>query len=184
MARSLRPYGPGTARFSSCETWRYELTRDLSAQPFKRKRSGVLLSIGLNPSTATCDDDDPTVHKESGLALAWGYSTYIKTNAYGFRAMEPSDMFAARDRGIDIVGPENDAAICAGLARVAREGGRVLAAWGQNIEFARQREVAQLVKGVRVLCVAINKDGSPGHPLYRRVGRLLRWTCPRARAND
>ena len=57
MARSLRPYGPGTARFSTCETWRYELTRDLSAQPFKRKRSGVLLSIGLNPSTATCDDD-------------------------------------------------------------------------------------------------------------------------------
>lgn len=179
MARSLRPYGPGTARFSSCATWRYELTRDLSAQPFKRKRSGVLLSIGLNPSTATCDDDDPTVHKESGLALAWGYAQYIKTNAYGFRAMEPEHMFAARDRGIDIVGPDNDAAILAALAVVAREGGRVLAAWGQNIDDARQRAVAALLNGVCVLCVAINKNGSPGHPLYRRVDRLLRWTCPR-----
>jgi hypothetical protein len=146
VARSLRPYGPGTARFSSCETWRYELTRDLSVQPFKRKRSGVLLSIGLNPSTATCDDDDPTVHKESGLALAWGYALYIKTNAYGFRAMQPPDMFAARARGIDIVGADNDAAIREGLSRVAREGGRVLATWGQNIDAERQREVAQLLK--------------------------------------
>jgi hypothetical protein len=39
---------------------------------------------------------------------------------------------------------------------------------------------AKPLKDVHVLCVAINDDGSPGHPLYRRVGCLLRWKCPRA----
>lgn len=181
MPRSLRPLGPGTARFSLCGTWRYELTRDLSGYPRPVEESppkGVLLSIGLNPSTATGDDDDPTIHKESFFTINWGYAIYVKANAYGYRATVPADMFAARDRGIDIVGPDNDAAISATVDRVRREGGRVLAAWGQNIDLARQRAVAQLLTGVEVVCVAVNKNGSPAHPLYKSANKLLPWTCP------
>lgn len=181
MPRSLKPLGPGTARFSPCGTWRYELTRDLTNYPkhppgFVPK--GVLLSIGLNPSTATCDDDDPTIHKESFFTINWGYAIYIKVNAYGYRATVPVDMFAARKRGVDIVGPDNDAAISAVVERVRCEGGRVLAAWGQNIDPARQRAVAQLLTGVEVVCVAVNKNGSPAHPLYKASKKLRPWTCP------
>lgn len=179
--RSLKPLGPGTARFSPCRTWRYTLTRDLSRYPRPAEKfppRGVLVSIGLNPSTATGDDDDPTIHKESFFTIAWGYAIYIKTNAYGYRATEPDDMFAARDRGIDIVGPDNDAAIRAAVNRVRREGGRVLAAWGQHIDLARQRAIVQLLTGVEVVCVAVNKNGSPSHPLYKRSDNLQAWTCP------
>lgn len=178
MARSLKPYGPGTARFSPCTTWRYELTRDLSGCPHTAPRKGVLLSIGLNPSTATDDDDDPTIHKESGLAVTWGYATYLKGNAYGYRATLPKDMFAARKRGIDIIGPDNDDALRAAVAQVRRKGGRVLAAWGLHVDAERQRAIAALLTGVEVVCVAVNKNGSPSHPLYKSTKRLRPWTCP------
>lgn len=180
MARSLKPYGPGTATFSKCMTWRYTLSRDLSAwprAPSQRPLRGILLAIGLNPSTATDDDDDPTVHKESKWAIDWGYREYWKTNAYGFRATEPEDMFAARDRGIDIVGPDNDAAIRKLVARVRREGGRVFAGWGKNVEPERQRAVAALLTGVEVICCDVNKDGTPTHPLYRKPA-MRPWVCP------
>lgn len=181
MARSLKPLGPGTARFSPCSTWRYELTRDLTSYPRPTEKfppRGVLLSIGLNPSTATGDDDDPTIHKESFFTIAWGFAIYVKTNAYGFRATEPDDMFAARDQGVNIVGPDNDAAIRAAVDRVRNEGGRVLAAWGQHIEPVRQRAIAHLLVGVEVMCVAVNKNGSPSHPLYKNGDNLQPWTCP------
>lgn len=180
MARSLKPYGPGTATFSRCKTWRYSLSRDLSAWPRPTEAfppRGILLAIGLNPSSATDDDDDPTVHKESKWAIDWGYREYWKANAYGFRATEPEDMFAARDRGIDIVGPHNDFYIRKLVERVRREGGRVLAGWGRHIDDERQRALAALLTGVEVVCCAINKNGSPAHPLYKKPA-VLPWVCP------
>lgn len=173
MARSLKPYGPGTATFSPCATWRYTLSRDLSSYAGR----GILLAIGLNPSTATGDDDDPTVHKESKWAIDWGYREYWKTNAYGFRATEPEDMFAAQARGIDIVGPDNDIAIKRLIRRVRREGGRVLAGWGRHIDDERQRALARLLADIDVVCCAVNKNGSPAHPLYKKPA-ILPWVCP------
>jgi hypothetical protein len=174
MARSLKPYGPGTATFSECMTWRWTLSRDLSRYGGQR---GILLAIGLNPSTATDADDDPTIHRESKWAIDWGYSAYWKANAYAYRATEPEDMFAARDRGVDIVGPDNDRAIKRLLARLRRDGGLVLAGWGRHIDDARQRQLAALLTGVEVVCCAVNKNGSPAHPLYKKPATLP-WVCP------
>jgi len=179
MARSLKPLGPGTARFSPCGTWRYELTRDLTAACTPRRGGGVLVSIGLNPSTATGDDDDPTVHKESFYTIAWGYARFIKANAYGFRATKPAAMFEARDHGIDIVGPDNDAAILAAVDLVRQQGGRVLVAWGRHIEHVRQAVVARLLGDVEAYCVAVNKNGTPKHTCYTRNDAVpVRWRCP------
>lgn len=179
MARSLKPYGPGTAAFSPCGTWRWALSRDLSGwpHPVGTYPRGILLAIGLNPSSATSDDDDPTVHKESKWAIDWRYREYWKVNAYGFCATEPDDMFAAQDRGIDIVGMHNDRMIKKLVGRVQLHGGQVLAGWGRHIEPVRQRVLAALLADVEVVCVAVNKDGSPTHPLYKKPARLP-WVCP------
>lgn len=161
-------------------TWRYTLSRDLIKCPLPSElftRRGILLAIGLNPSTATDDDDDPTIHKESKWAIDWGYREYWKANAYGFRATEPTDMFAARDRGIDIIGPQNDFHIVKLVDRVRREGGRVLAGWGRHIDDERQRQLAKLLRGVDVVCCDVNKNGSPAHPLYKKPA-IRPWTCP------
>lgn len=138
------------------------------------------MSIGLNPSTATGDDDDPTVHKESFYTIWWGYERFIKLNAYAYRATKPVHMFEARDRGIDIVGPENDAAIRCAVQLVRRNGGRLLVAWGKNIEPERQRRIAQLIgRDVQAYCVAVNKNGTPKHTCYTRGDAVpIRWICP------
>lgn len=181
MARSLKPLGPGTARFSSCATWRYELTRDLTGYPRPADQfppKGVLVSIGLNPSTATCDDDDPTVHKESFYTVWWGYARFIKLNAYAYCTTYPSELFEARDRGVNIVGPENDATIRRALQLVRRQGGRLLVAWGGNIEPERQKQIARLV-GDDAYCIKANRDGTPFHTCYaRNDAKPVRWRCP------
>ena len=117
------------------------------------------------------------VQKWAKWAIDWGFREYWKANAYAFRATEPDDMFAARDRGIDIVGPGNDIAIRTLVDRVRREGGRVLAGWGQHIDSERQRRIASLLQGVEVVCCAVNKNGTPAHPLYKKPATLP-WTCP------
>lgn len=180
MARSLKPLGPGTATFSPCGTWRYELTRDLTESCYAPKRgSGVLVSVGLNPSTATDDDDDPTVHKESFYTIWWGYVRFIKINAYAFCATKPEHMFEARDRGVDIVGPDNDATIRRAISLVRRQGGRVLVAWGKNIEDSRQAAIAKLFGDVAPYCIKVNKDGTPFHTCYaRNDAKPVLWRCP------
>jgi hypothetical protein len=61
--------------------------------------------------------------------------------------------------------------------RVRREGGRVLAGWGAHIDDERQRRLAMLLRGVEVVCCAVNKNGSPAHPLYKKPATLP-WVCP------
>jgi hypothetical protein len=137
------------------------------------------VSIGLNPSTATDDDDDPTVHKESFYTIDWGYAQFIKVNAYAYRATKPADMFEARDRGIDIVGPDNDVVIMAAVGLVRQQGGRVLVAWGKNIEPKRQAAVARLLGDVPAYCIKPNKDGTPFHTCYsRNDAKPVVWQCP------
>ncbi len=172
MTRIWKTRHPGIARFSSCMQWRWWLTRELGG-------ARTLVSIGLNPSTATEEFDDPTIAKEQGFASRWSHGRYIKVNAYGWRATKPKDMFAARDRGIDIVGTDNDAAIREAIAIAVKTRGIVLAAWGGNIEPARQAAIAALAGDVPIWCVKRNDDGTAKHPLYaRNDSKLIRWYAP------
>jgi hypothetical protein len=175
MTRDLKTLGPGTARFSLCTIYRYELTREL------RFQRPPLVAIGLNPSTARADVDDPTIRKESGFAKRWGFGRLIKVNAYGYRATDPDAMFAAQARGTDIVGPENDAVIAEAIVTAQRERGSIFVGWGKNIEPARQRAVAKLFAScdLYVYCIKSNLNGTPKHPLYtRNDSQSIRWTCP------
>jgi len=165
---------PGTARFSACELWRWELTRDLNGSHHR-----PLVSIGLNPSTATAQKDDPTIAKEIKFALRWGCSRYIKVNAYGWRETLPKALFAAQKRGIDIVGADNNDAIRAAIAESQAQDGVLLGAWGGNIEVERQCALARLFEEMQavVWCIKRNDDGSAKHPLYcRDDSQLIRWS--------
>ncbi len=176
MARHLTTLGNGSAWFSDDEIYRYELTRELHVDAATMP---PLVVIGLNPSTATAETDDPTVHKESKFAIRWGYGSLIKLNAYGFRATEPKDMFAAQKRGVDIVGDQNDTAIHAAVEHANASRGRVLVAWGNNIELPRQAAIMKLCRGTHVFCLKKNKNGTPSHPLYQPdASELMPWSLP------
>jgi hypothetical protein len=160
------------AIFSPCRRYRYILTRQTG--PGDR----VLAATGLNPSTATAFVNDPTIRRGIGFAQAWGCGLYVMLNAYAYRATDPKMMWRARDiERLDIVGEHNDAAISLVLGHLGDED-TALAAWGTHARTERVRRLAELAEQARVsyVCLGTNKDGSPGHPLYRPAATARqRW---------
>lgn len=114
--------------------------------------------IGLNPSTADATLDDPTIRRCVGFAKAWGGTSLLMVNLFGFRSTAP----AALRQVVDPIGPENDL----WLDRVVAGADLVVAAWGNHgvllnrAEFIRQRFSGKLQ------ALAITKSGMPKHPLY------------------
>lgn len=129
--------------------------------------------IGMNPSTANATDNDPTVHKEIHFVKSWGFGGLLKLNAYGFKATKPADMWAARARGIDIIGRENTADYLIGYITEFKVE-KVVACWGR-LKTDRGWLLAEDLRAIGDLkldCFKKNSDGSPAHPLYLPYGLL------------
>lgn len=141
---------------SPCRQYRYVLWRE-----WDMTNPTYLNVIGLNPSKADENSDDPTIRKCIGFAKRLGFGALCMTNLFAFRATQPDDMKKATDpAGID---NHHHVLQC------ASEAGTVLAAWGADGKHHNQdlnvRQWMQSV-GVTLHCLRQNKDGSPGHPLY------------------
>jgi hypothetical protein len=140
------------ARFSPCRTWRYTLHRVWD------EGLGLLMVIGLNPSTADEVKNDPTVTRCINYARSWGFGGLVVMNAFAFRATDPRVMKAASDP----VGADNDS----WLRRMAEGARLILAAWGNHgLWLDRQARVLSLIKR-EVYCLGVTKAGAPRHPLY------------------
>lgn len=145
------------AEFSPCRRWRYTLWRIWDeSKPY-------CAFIGLNPSTATETENDPTVSRCINYARDWGFGGMYMLNIFAWRATDPNDMKAADEP----VGAENDIAI----VKVAKNAGLVICAWGNHGSYRnRSASVRRLLKqeGVVPHCLVITGSGEPGHPLYLR----------------
>lgn len=150
------PQMVGTATFSECGTYRYDLTRTWDSGP-------RALFIMLNPSTATAEVLDPTVRRCLGFSRAWGMGSLVVLNLFALRSTDPKALLTHPDP----VGPENDATI---RRYVEAQGDMpVVAAWGVHGTLGeRDEQVRQLVAdaGVTVLCLGRTRGGHPRHPLY------------------
>jgi hypothetical protein len=160
---------PRRTLFSPCRTYRYTLWRQLDAS-----RAGFALFIGLNPSTADEQTDDPTIRRCKDFARRWGFGAVCVANLFAFRATRPADLKAAPAP----VGPDNDR----WLVRLARTADLVIAAWGMHGSFAgRDLKVAGLLDNPLV-CLGLTRGGHPRHPLYlRRTTMPTPWPRPAAR---
>lgn len=145
-----------SAVLSDCKTYRYSLVREWDTGP-------RALWIMLNPSTADALTDDPTIRRCIGFSKSLGMGSLEVVNLFAFRATDPDDMAAAKARGVDIVGPGNDATINEASKRAAH----VIAAWGAD-KLAPMRSVLMrtLVKPHQLLALGKTKSGAPKHPLY------------------
>ncbi len=155
----------GRCVFSPCRTYRYLLTRSWG-ELFQVPRRLVMF-IGLNPSTADEEQDDPTIRRCIGFAKDWGFAGLVMGNLFAFRATDPRDMLAAEDP----VGPENDQHLLEASLVVSL----VVAAWGvRGAHRGRGDEVAGLIPDLSAL--GLTKDGHPRHPLYLpRTQPLCDW---------
>ncbi|MFZ9271622.1 MAG: DUF1643 domain-containing protein [Prochlorococcaceae cyanobacterium] len=181
---------PGAnAAFSPCGRYRWWLRRQWQPQ------GPVLLFVGLNPSRADGQRDDPTLRRLVGFARQWGYGALEVVNLFGRISASP----ALLKRSADPVGRDNDVwllralrggAINAGDAVDAVDaldagggggGGSSPAAiwlgWGnQGAWHGRERQVLRLIGQSRqrcgasqspeLLCLGVSAAGQPRHPLY------------------
>ncbi len=126
-------------------------------------RAGAAMFIGLNPSTATEFQNDPTLERCERFAKSWRCGGLLMTNLFAARETEPRRM----KEWADPVGPENTIEF---LKAQAARAVYVVAAWGNDGSWrGRDREVLNAMK---LDCLRVSKTGAPCHPLY--LPRALR----------
>jgi len=126
------------------------------------KARPALLFVGLNPSTATDRQDDPTIRRVVGFAKAWYHGGLYVGNLFSTITPDPRELYLAE--------PEPTAPTDEALQEMRAICPRVLVGWGHFGKDAQNRtaEVLALL-GKPVYCLGTTKDGWPKHPLYMRA---------------
>lgn len=158
--KQLRPRedAQSEAYFSPDMTHRYWLARDWD------RSLPRLAFVMLNPSTADKRWNDPTVARCEYFADRWGFGGYVVVNVFSYRATDPREL-------LTVPNPAGLPRNATFLALAMREPGVVLA-WGTHggpwaQSFAAS--IPTLRQGMNpALCLGVNADGSPKHPLYIR----------------
>tara|TARA_B100000609_G_scaffold141687_1_gene113752 strand:+ start:414 stop:950 length:537 start_codon:yes stop_codon:yes gene_type:complete len=143
------------AVYSSCEKYRYSLTR------IWNKKAEKLHFVMLNPSTATEIQNDPTVERCERRARTLNFGSFRVTNIFAWRDTDPKKMKRAKDP----VGVQNNKAILDGC----QWSDCTIAAWGNHgLHLDRGNYVIELLKkcGKPIFHLGISKVGQPKHPLY------------------
>lgn len=148
----------GSALFSPCELYRYDLTREWGSGP-------TVVWVMLNPSTADAEQDDPTIRRCIGFSKAWGYGSLVICNQWAWRSTDPKLLLKLGDPR----GPRNAEVIASHIANAEL----AVAAWGANagkmakVGYSRLNVEGMAQRcGVRMSCLGLTKEGHPRHPLY------------------
>jgi len=143
------------AKFSECGNYRYSLWRIWDED------KKVLTFIGLNPSTANEEKDDPTIRRIIQFAKDNGYGGCRMLNLFTLISSDPYRLLVSRntfknaDYWLTVLGTHP-----------------VVFAWGSFKEAKfRAKEVIKMFP--EALCLGKNKDGSPKHPLYLKANTPL-----------
>jgi hypothetical protein len=139
------------AVFSDCRTYRYALWR---AWDFDKP---LVTFIGLNPSTADENQDDPTIRRCISLARRWNFGRLAVVNLFAYRCTDPSKLELASQP----IGAENDTWICQWIAPSAL----TVACWGNRGGYLGRDRVVQGF-APDLYCLRLTRRGYPSHPLY------------------
>lgn len=141
------------AIFSPCNKYRYKLWRIWG-------KGEVVAFVGLNPSTADENEDDPTVRRCINFAKTWGFDGLIMLNIFGYRSTDPNGLKAVDDP----IGPGNDQALIDG----SKQAGITIAAWGSHGGYLdRGRKALKFLTDLHYL--KLTQGGFPNHPLYLKA---------------
>jgi len=168
---ALMPGVNGDARFSADGRYR-QLMRRWTGGAFPQH---YVLFIGMNPSTADAEVNDPTCAREWNFAQREGFSAMIKANVGDYRATDPKMLLAP---GVAAVSADNLPTIrqaAAGAALIVLCHGKLNKALAPA---GRALVAALLADGRQLWCFGTNADGSPKHPLYLRADTPLQPFLP------
>ena len=155
-----KPGHLGDCEFSQCGKYRYTLWRRWADGP------SYVQFIGLNPSTASETEDDPTMRRLRGFAEREGFPAFCMTNLFAYRATDPKAMMAA----LFPVGVCNNDWI----VRVSRSADKIVCCWGSHGTHRGQYEwVLRSLANRHLWCFGKTKNGQPKHPLYLKADTPL-----------
>jgi hypothetical protein len=149
----------GDAEFSECGRYRHWLSRYWGAHQYS-----YALWIGMNPSTAEANVDDPTIRREINFTRSWGLAGYMKCNVMNYRSTSPKRLLEA---GVEPSSPQNIPTIL----RLAEHADRIIVCYGvlPLCLQAYAEDVVALLDGAghEPWCLGLSRDGRfPKHPLY------------------
>ncbi len=148
------------AKFSLDRIYRYRLWR------FWDKRKGLVLFIGLNPSTAGENVNDPTIRRCIGFAMDWGYGGMLMGNIFAYRNTYPETL---KTCDVDPIGIENDTE----LYTMNSEAKRTVLCWGNGGIYKGRGNVVSCKMFPNALNFGFTKQGQPKHPLYLAKNTIL-----------
>lgn len=138
------------ANISKDKIYRYTLSRTWDS------KKPTVLFIGLNPSIADENVDDPTVTRCINFAKDWGYGTLLMANLFAYRTTYPKEIYLIDDP----IGKDNDYY----LLECVKQSDLIIACWGNNGTYMdREKIIKELVPNL--YCLQKNKNGTPHHPL-------------------
>lgn len=156
--------------------WIYEHSADqMNRYLLGTKGKKTLICCGVNPSTASPEDLDPTMKNVESFAKANGYDSYIMINLYPMRATNPKDMHKEMDETIAIENLKY-------IEKILSTGNcDIWAAWGTIIKTRSYLKecLEQIVKVADTYnCKWYtfgnkSKDGHPHHPLYLKKNSTM-----------
>ncbi|MBQ1685625.1 MAG: DUF1643 domain-containing protein [Clostridia bacterium] len=148
-----------------------------------RGRNPIIV-IGLNPSTATPEQPDPTIKRVSAIASHNGYDSFVMLNLYAQRATIPGNLDVELNRELH---GENLKAFEWALDYVQKVNGGaaipVWCAWGNLIKSREYlpgcwEDMLAILRArkAELLCVSITNEKQPIHPLYQKnTSLLIEW---------
>ncbi len=143
------------AVFSDCGAYRYSLCRTWD------RNLPAIMFLMLNPSTADEKANDPTIERCERRARAMGYGTLLVGNIFAYRSTDPGALYSHPAPE----GKDNDAY----LLESAKHAKTVICGWGTHGALHdRGERVRKMLdqSGIKTHALALNKNGSPKHPLY------------------
>lgn len=149
------------ALFSNCRKYRYALWRIWDAN------KPHVMFIGLNPSTANETQADPTIESVIRISKFNGYGGFYMMNCFPFVSTDPKALIAIAD---SVEQQENNRL----LQEIKFKCADVVFAWGNFKvvkDLGRDIELQQMFPGAK--CLSKNRNGSPGHPLYKKEKTTL-----------
>lgn len=147
------------AIFNDMRTHRYLLRRIWDEE------REMICFIGLNPSTANEDENDPTIKSCMRIARNQNAGGIYMVNLFSYITAYPDVLVANFN---DAVNPKTNLYIDSSF----RACHKIICAWGRwPFAHTRKKEIEHLIAEDpyfenRVYCLGKNQDGSPKHPLY------------------
>jgi len=122
----------------------------------------LVMFVGLNPSTANENDDDPTIRRVRRFASDWGFGGFYMVNCFPMVTPKPEELQTV-NFDINLMKVKSVSEKCS----------EVIFTWG-NFKEVPEHSADEIMAGMfpNAKCLGKNANGSPKHPLYLKADTI------------